>query len=587
MHMRSSYRGLERFGEAGDHTASRLSDSELPVHRRRTCATSTLRRFLVCALIVLTWSALSTGGAQAPSNAKAPLLEGLGGHHHSVTTDSELAQRYFDQGLVLAFGFNYPEAHRSFREAARLDPQCAMAWWGAALVLGPNINAAMNPENADDAWSYVQKAQQAEHANERERAYVDALAVRYGAEPLDDRRPRDRAYALAMGKVAARFPDDLDAQVLYAEALMVTTPWDYWQEDGSPKTVTETILATLRQVMTEEPNHPMANHLFIHAVEAQHPEWGLEEAKRLEDLVPGAGHLVHMPSHIYIRVGRYHDATKINLRAIEADKRYLSQVQAQGEYRIGYVPHNYHFGWATATLEGRSELAIRLAREMAQMVDEDAMRAPALSTLQHYWITPLYALVRFGRWDEVLQWPKPAEDLVYPSAVWHYARGMALVRKQRWQEAQKELRALEKRIRDPRLEWVTVWDINKGRHILQIAAHALAGELAAGRGRLDRAIDSLGRAVEREDALNYDEPPSWHYPTRQSLGAVLLQAGRPADAEAVYEKDLREFPNNGWSLYGLLSALRMQGRAEEAREIQRRFREAWQYADVALTSSRF
>lgn len=538
------------------------------------------------ALLVLVAVGLSTPATAA--DPTAPLLDGLGEHHHPVSTESPRAQRYFDQGLVLTFGFNHAEAHRSFLQAAETDPDCAMCWWGAALVLGPNINAAMDPANVPQAWRLLQKAQKAApHATPREREYIAALADRYGPEPLDDRTPRDRAYAEAMGKLAARYPDDLDAQVLHAESLMDTTPWDYWEEDGAPKPVTTKVLNALRAVLARDPDHPMANHLFVHAVEAEHPEWGLEEAKRLEDLVPGAGHLVHMPAHIYIRVGRYHDATLANQRAVETDRRYLEQVDAQGVYRLAYVPHNYHFLWATATLEGREQLALRSAREMAAMIDEQTMRERGLTTLQHYWITPLYALVRFGHWQEVLDWPKPAEDLVYPRGAWHYARGMALLRTGELPEARRELHGLKSLLDDPRLKWVTVWDINKSRHILEIAAAALEGELALAAGDPDRAIAALERAVQKEDALNYDEPPTWHYPVRQSLGAVLLRAGRADEAAAVYREDLAHFPDNGWSLFGLLEALRRQGRAEEARDVQRRFNEAWRHADVVLSASRF
>ncbi|MFW6054280.1 MAG: tetratricopeptide repeat protein [Thermodesulfobacteriota bacterium] len=524
----------------------------------------------------------------AQDGQRAPLFEGLGDHHQAVSTDSELAQKYFDQGLILAFGFNHAEAHRSFLQAAKFDPDCAMAWWGAAWVLGPNINTRMDPARVPDAWELLQKARAAaESASSREQAYIEALAKRYGPEPLKERSSRDLAFAEAMGEVAGNYPDDMDAQAIYAEALLDTTPWDYWREDGRPKAVTETVLGTLQEVLRQAPNHPLANHLMIHAVEAARPEQGLEEARRLEDLVPGAGHLVHMPAHIYIRLGLYHWATQANLRAIEADKRYLEQVDTQGVYRLAYIPHNYHFGWATATLEGRQELAINLAREMAEMVDQDSMREKGLATLQHYWTTPLYALVRFGHWDEVLAWAEPAEDLVYPRAVRHYARGMAYTRKRDLKKADQELQRLDELRDDPGLKWVTVWDINKSRHILEIASLALAGELTAAKGEFGQAIESLEQAVESEDTLNYDEPPSWHYPVRQSLGAVLLQAGQPQRAEAVYRRNLAEFPDNGWSLFGLLKALRQQGEVDEARDVERRFREAWRHADVVLTESRF
>lgn len=517
-----------------------------------------------------------------------PLFEGLGPYHHAISTDSELAQRYFDQGMILSFGFNHGEALRSFLHAAGLDPDCAMCWWGAAWVLGPNINAAMDPVQVPRAWELLQQAQEtAEGAPPREQAYIAALAKRYGPQALEDRSSRDQAFAEAMGKVAGNFPDDPDAHVIYGEALMNTTPWDYWLEEGQPKPVTKIILATLQEVLRHAPDHPMANHLLIHAVEAARPLQGLEEAKRLENLVPEAGHLVHMPSHIYIRLGLYHEATLANLRAIQADRRYLDQVEASGKYTLAYVPHNYHFGWATATLEGRSRLALRLAQELFQMIDEEAMREPSLTTLQHYWITPVYALVRFGRWDEILDWPEPAEDLVYPRAVWHYARGMALTRTGDLESAGDELSRLNTLSTDPRIQRLTIWDINKSRHILDIAFHTLDGELALAAGEFEQAFNSLERAIKLEDAMKYNEPPPWHSPTRLSLGVVLLKAGRPDRAETIYREDLEEFPENGWSLFGLLEALRRQGKVQEAREVQRRFLEAWRHADVVLTGSRF
>lgn len=541
----------------------------------------------IALIVVLIFTAPLNTLAQSDAS-RAPLFEGLGDHHHPITTDSELAQRYFDQGLVLAFGFNHPEAHRSFLQAAELDPGAAMAWWGAAWVLGPNINTAMNPENATKAWELLQKARAAaSKASAREQAYIKALTKRYGPEAVEDRSSRDEAFARAMGQVAADHPDDLDAQVIHAESLMNLTPWDYWRENGEPKARTETLLKTLKSVLQRKPDHPHANHLIIHTVEAGDPSQGLDAARRLEDLVPAAGHLVHMPAHIYIRVGQYHNATQANLNAIEADQHYLEQVDPQSVYRLGYVPHNYHFGWSTATLEGRSELAIRLAQEMAGMVDAETMRLRPLATLQHYWITPVYAYVRFGKWDRILNLEEPAEDLIYPRAVYHYARGMAHTRQGDQQAAKAELEKLDELRTDPSLKWVTVWDINKSRHILDIASLSLAGEIAATGGDFEVAIDKLERAVEREDALNYDEPPSWHYPTRQALGAVLLQANQPDRAEEVYRQDLLEFPDNGWSLFGLMKALRQQGHVQEARDVQHRFLDAWQHADVVLTDSRF
>ncbi|MEF8817410.1 MAG: hypothetical protein V5A58_11515 [Salinibacter sp.] len=546
------------------------------------CLASTIL-LLVTALL---WGA-PTGASAQDDGRIAPLLEGMGDHHHPITTDDSMAQRYFDQGLTLAWAFNHAEAARSFREAARRDPNCAMCYWGEALVLGPNINAGMPDENVPKAYAALQKAQKyASNATAREQAYIEALSERYAKNPPDDRSSLDQAYAEAMGRVAEQYPDDPDAQVLYGEALMDTTPWDYWKENGDPKPVTETILATFESVMEDHPNHPGANHLYIHTVEAEHPEWGVKSAERLEDLVPGAGHLMHMPSHIYIRVGRYHEGSLANERAIEADQEYVAQCHAQGLYPVAYIPHNYHFLWATATLEGRSQRAIEAARSMAAKIDTSQMREPGLGTLQHYWITPLYAQVRFGKWDAILDRKKPADDLIYPMAVWHYARAMAFIATDRLDRAERELGRLRERLDHPELKEVTVWDINTTAHIMKIAARVVAGELAAARDSYPKAIQRLKEGVRLEDDLNYDEPPTWHHPVRQTLGAILLEADRPADAEQVYREDLERFPKNGWSLYGLMESLRAQGETQRATEVEQRFQEAWQYADVSLTSSR-
>jgi tetratricopeptide (TPR) repeat protein len=518
----------------------------------------------------------------------APLLSGLGNHHHPVSTKVPLAQRYFDQGLILAYGFNHAEAERSFREAAKLDPQCAMAYWGAALVLGPNINAPMPDEAVEKAYAAVQKALElSQNATDRERAYIAALAKRYSEKPVEDRAALDLAYANAMRELAQSYPDDLEAATLLAESLMDTTPWDYWQTDGTPKPVTEEILATLESVLRRDANHPGANHFYIHAVEAKHPQRGIAAADRLRDLVPGAGHLVHMPSHIYIRVGRYHDASVANEKAIAADDDYVTQCHAQGLYPLAYMAHNHHFLWATTTFEGRSHDAIHAAQHIASHVDQQTMREPEFLTLQHYWVTPLYAWVRFGKWDQILAEPRPAADLRYPLGTWHYARGIALCRKGRLDEGQQELANLLPIAADAQLKDVTIWGMNNTQHLLQIAEQVLAGELAAANGEFPAAIDHLQKAVRLEDNLQYDEPSTWHHPVRQILGAVLLAAGQPAVAEAAYRQDLEKYPENGWSLFGLHQCLDRQGQTESAREIRKKFEHSWRHADVTLKASRF
>ena len=521
------------------------------------------------------------------SQRVAPLLEGMGEHHHPITTDNPMVQRFFDQGLVLAYGFNHAEAARSFREAIRLDPDCASCYWGLSYVLGPNINSMMDASDLPEAWNALQKAlEHKDRASPKEQAFIEALSKRYTADAPEDRSHLDWAYAEAMGDVARRFPADTDAATLHAEALMDTTPWDYWLENGDPKPETIEILATLDAVLEEDPNHPGANHFLIHAVEVWYPERGIEAADRLGAVVPGAGHLVHMPSHIYLRVGRYHDASEANLAAIEADDEYVTACRRQGMYPVMYMPHNHHFLWAAASLEGRSQLAIETAREMASRQDADKMRQPGYSTVQHYWITPLYAMVRFGRWQEILQVSSPDPDLIYPIGVWHYARAMALIRTQDLDAAARELASLTKVLADPSLASITVWDLNGAASLLAIAKEVVVGELATARGDLEIGIRHLEAGVELESKLNYDEPPTWHAPVRLNLGAVLLQANRPAEAERVYREDLEIYPDNGWALIGLQQSLEAQGKNLQAREVEQLYAKAWQHADLKLTSSR-
>jgi tetratricopeptide (TPR) repeat protein len=513
----------------------------------------------------------------------------MGDLHWSISTDSELAQRYFDQALTLAYGFNHLEAERSFREAARLDDECAICFWGAALVLGPNINDPIpTPDREVKAYATLMEATaRLDHANEKERALIDALKSRYQATPPEDRTALDLAYADAMRSVAARYPDDLQIQTLFAEAMMDTMPWAYWTEAGQPKPLTEEVFSTLERVLERDRKHPGANHFYIHAVEQEHPERGVDAADNLRRVVPGAGHLVHMPSHIYIRVGRYHDGSLANERAIEADDDYVTQCRAQGIYPVAYVPHNHHFLWATTTMEGRSADSIAAARHTAAHVNRSLMRDPQLAMLQHFSSIPYYALVRFGKWAEILEEPAPDADLLYPMAVWHYARGVAHVRRGELGEAKKELAAVRTIASNPALEEIRIWGLNPTSSLAEIAAAVLQGELAAARGKTEAAVTALRKAIAIEDGLIYGEPPDWFYPARHNLGAILLEANRPRAAEKVYRADLARFPDNGWSLLGLAQSLRAQGKRTEADEVQRRFEEAWRFADVEITASRF
>lgn len=520
----------------------------------------------------------------------APLLKGMGDFHYKVSTQDTLAQQFFDQGLILSYGFNHKEAHRSFKQAALLDSTLAMAYWGQALVLGPNINSAMNPDNNAEAWKKSQLAvKYADDATPGEKALIEALTHRYAQNPPEDRHSLDSAYAVAMGNVAREFPNDTEIQCLYAEAMMDLHPWDYWtiDQEKNPRPWTPQILKTLNQVIKIDSLHAGANHLYIHAIEASAtPEKGLPHARRLEELVPGAGHLVHMPSHIYIRTGDYHEGTLANERAVKADNEYITQCRQQGIYVLGYVPHNSHFLWATATMEGRKKRSIDAARNTARLVDTTMMRKPGMGTLQHYRLIPLYSYVRFGQWDSILSYPKPAEDLIYPVGLWHYARGMAYTGKGELDKAARELELVQNAAMDERLKEVTIWEINTTQELMQIASLVLKGELEAKRGNFDKAIASLREAAEIERQLSYNEPPDWFFPVKHSLGAVLLEAGKPREAEQVYRNDLKKFPDNGWSLKGLQQSLIEQNKASEAAQIQKRFDEAWKYADIELDASR-
>ncbi len=518
-----------------------------------------------------------------------PLFEDLGNYHYPITTDSSLAQRYFDQGLILTYGFNHAEAARSFKEAARLDPDCAMAHWGAAFVLGSNINASMDKEAIPKAYSELQKALElASYANEKEQALIRALSNRYSPKPVQDRTSLEVAYVNAMREVAQRFADDVDVATLYAEALMNLNPWNYWTNDGQPQPGTPEILSTLESALKQNPNHPGANHLYIHAVEASpNPERGLPSADRLRDLVPGIGHLVHMPSHIYIRTGRYHDASLTNEKAIKVDEAYIRQYYPEGIYPLAYYTHNFHFLWAAATMEGRSQVALQAARDLASKVDREKMREPGFGTLQHFFSIPLFALISFGKWNEILKQPAPGKDLLYPNGVWHYARGMAYTRTGQLEAAAHELEQLKRIASDRSLEQVTIWEINTTSDLLEIAQEVLAGELAAKRGDYDKAVKHLEKGPRLQDDLTFDEPPSWLPSVRQSLGAILLEAGRSEEAEGVYHDELKRFPESGWSLFGLHQALAAQGKTDQAEAAKKRFEKAWSRADVTLNASRF
>jgi tetratricopeptide (TPR) repeat protein len=517
----------------------------------------------------------------------ARLFDNLGNHTHMITTNDPQAQRYFNQGLILSYAFNHEEAIRSFQEATRLDPQCAMCYWGIAFALGPNINAPMADTAVPDAYAAIQQAQKlAGGASAPEQAYIAALAKRYSATPTADRAPLDSAFADAMREVSKTYPDDLDAATILAEALMNLTPWNYWTKDGQPTEYTNEIVATLESVMARDPNHPGANHYYVHAVEAsQTPERAVPSAERLASLVPGAGHLVHMPAHIYWRVGRYQDAIVANQHAVHSDETYMPERPVRSWYSALYYPHNIHFLFAATSMSGQSAQALEAANKLVAEVPESVYQE--LPLFEDFRPMPLFALLRFGKWDAILSAPQPPAEYQYTTGVWHYARGIAYTRTGKLEQAAAEQASLLEIAQKPEMEALILQSFAPASANLEIAAHTLGGELAGAQGKPDQQIAELEQAVKLQDQQAYIEPPAWYYPVRQSLGAALLKADHPAEAEAVYREDLKQYPLNGWSLFGLAQSLRAQGKTEEAAKAQQQFETAWSHADVTLSASQF
>ncbi len=514
----------------------------------------------------------------------------LGRHHFRISTPIPMAQRYFDQGMILMYGFNHAEAARSFQYAQKLDPTCAMCFWGEALVLGPNINAPMADTAVVQAWAAVEQARVlAKETSEKEQALIEAVAKRYAQEVMKDRSSLDQAYAEAMRQVVEQFPEDPVIGALLAEALMDLHPWNFWTKEGKPQPWTTEIVSTLERVLDLNPNLPLGHHLYIHALEASpYPEKALSSAARLPALVSGSGHLVHMPAHIYIRIGWYRDALVANQRAVKVDEEYLHDSHVESLYTVAYVPHNYHFLWAAAIKTGQQRIALQAAKDTAAKVSPEAMRDPGFAgTFQHFWLMPLYTKALFGQWEEVLQEPAPPVDLVYPAGIRHYARGLAFLRQGQLEKAAWELDELLTIVKDPAIAELTVFDINAIPQILKIAQAVLSGEIAAQDGDYATAVTRLQEAITFEDDLHYTEPKDWYLPPRQVLGAILLKAGKPVEAEQVYRQDLVAHPQNGWSLFGLVQSLDAQGKVDEAKVAQQELANSWADADVTLSSSRF
>jgi tetratricopeptide (TPR) repeat protein len=511
--------------------------------------------------------------------AATPLYDNLGTLHHAITTKSPLVQQYFDQGLRLTYGFNHDEAVKSFKEGVRKDPTCAMCYWGIAYALGPNINLPMDTSAMRPAYEASRQAlKYASTVTPKERAYIEALTTRYSPEPSPNRAGLDSAWVAAIGKVSRKYPADDDAAALYGEALMDLRPWNYWSNGGTPKAPsTLETLRVLEPVVKRNPGHPGACHYYIHAIEASNDAAkALSCAERLGTAMPGAGHLVHMPTHIYIRLGKWDVAADRNVHAVHADEQYISERQPTGVYPMAYYPHNYHMMWYALNMLGRSDDALKAARGVVKNVPVDVVRqAPPL---EYFSPTVLYTLARFSRWDDILKEPAPPKDLRYTTAVWHYTRALAYTGKDRLDSAAAEhgkLLAIAKEVPGD-----AAANLNTVQSLLAVARNHLEGEMAAKKGRFGEAVKHLRTAVAAEDELTYDEPPPWYLPIRQRLGMVLLEAGKPAEAEKVFREDLVRRPENGWSLRGLGLSLTAQKKTQEASAVQARFRKAWEKADV-------
>ncbi len=515
----------------------------------------------------------------------APLFENLGTHNFNITTSNKEAQTFFNQGLKLAYAFNHAESHRSFMEVSRRDPESPMGLWGQAYALGPNINDPFPDDTRKkEAYDAVQKAVKiVQNASPKEQALVNALEKRYDKDISKDLAELNLQYMQAMKSVKEKYPDDADVLTLYADAVMNTMPWNYWDNKGNPAVNTLEAKSAIEKAIKIDPNNPGAHHLYIHLVELPKPELAIASADKLGSLMPAAGHIVHMPSHIYIRVGRYKDAVKANKDAILADEDYISQCFSQGMYPLGYYPHNIHFLWSASSLLGDSKTAIDAAKKTAEKVPIGEL--VELPFLQDFASTPLLAYTRFGKWNEILTIPYPGDEFKHLKLIYHYARGIAFLRKGNLPEAEQELDALQELSMDPLLETIIANYTNPSSAIIKVAIEVLAGEIENYKGNTSEAIAHLQNAVAFEDALIYSEPSPWHIPARQTLGSMFLKDKNYIEAEKIYKEDLAILRQNGWSLMGLHQSLVAQGKSEEAKKIKQEFEKAWEHSDIKIDSS--
>ena len=522
--------------------------------------------------------------------AGAPLLNGLGSHSFTISSKVEGVQEYFNQGLIMAFAFNHAESIRSFKAAQKLDPNCAICFWGEALALGPNINvtsdgkAIMSPQDRLDAFERTNKAiALIEFASPKEKDFILTLKSRYNGDVNSSRVPLDIAYAEAMEALSSKYPDDTDAASLYAEALMNTMPWNYWAEDGNPKPDTIKVINTIESVLDKDPNHPLAIHLYIHAVEASSDPGRAEEAAdRLADLVPGAGHLVHMPSHIYWRVGRYEDASLANIAAAKVDEEYIAQCNAQGFYPALYYPHNVHFLWAASTMEGMSDLSIESAIKVSNYVSPEQIRN--IPFLEFFHTIPLLSYVRFAKWDKVFSYERPDDDFKFSNSIFNYALSVAHAANGNSLEANRFQSMILNDIESEEVN-AMVMAGHPTKSLMKIASLLASGSIDMYSSKYSEAITSFKEAVIIQDTLPYTEPPFWYYPTRQTLGHALLMNNSFEEAALVFEKDLKDYPRNGWSYFGLHLAQNKLNNQEESIDALNKFKEIWGRADISINSS--
>jgi tetratricopeptide (TPR) repeat protein len=522
---------------------------------------------------------VALAAADAPAAQAVPLFDDLGTYHRAISTKNPTARKYFDQGIRLVYGFNHDEAERAFREAARLDPACAICFWGVGLTLGPNINLPIDPDRNARAVEAVAKAKAIAPPAGVERALIDALAVRYSADPAADRAQLDETYAKAMRTVRERFPADDDVATLYAESMMDLRPWKFWNVDGTPAPGTLEIVATLEAVLKRNPKHPGANHYYVHATEASgNPGRAAASARRLETLVPGAGHLVHMPAHVYMRTGNYAGASEANTKAAAVDEKYIKAHDVQGIYPIMYYTHNLQFLAASAAMEGRSSVSREAAKKVTALALPVAKEMPMAEFVVPF---EMYFALRFEKWDDVLVMPEPDAGLPTAVALWHFGRGVSFAALKEVDAAFAEKKRFDEAA--SKIPQDAMMNLNTSQDLLAVASPMLDAKLAEARGDLDAAIAAWRNAAAAEDKLSYDEPPAWYYPVRESLGGACLRAGKPAEAEKVFREDLKINPGNGRSLFGLAEALKAQGKRDEAANVVSNFKKAWARADVAAT----